>query len=45
MFFVASLIGGVIAAFVFRFVNEADDEEPESIPEHQIIRTGDKVQH
>jgi aquaporin Z len=45
MFFVAPLIGGVIAALVFRVVNEADDEEPESIPEEQIIRTGDKVLH
>jgi len=45
MFFVAPIIGGVIAAFVFRFVNEADDEEPESIPEEQIIRTEGKVRH
>jgi aquaporin Z len=45
MFFVAPLIGGVLAAYVFRLVNEADDEEPESIPEDQIIRTSDKGQH
>jgi aquaporin Z len=45
MFFVAPLIGGVIAAFVFKLVNEADDEEPESIPEDQVIRTADKGQH
>lgn len=44
MFFVAPLIGGILAAIVFRIVNEADDEEPESIPEEQIIRTGDKAQ-
>ena len=45
MFFVAPLIGGVVAAFVFRLVNEADNEEPESIPEDQIIRTGGKAPH
>jgi aquaporin Z len=45
MFFVAPLIGGVLAAFLFRLVNEADDEEPESIPEDLIIRSGDKEQH
>jgi len=45
LFFVAPLIGGVIAAYVFRLVNEADDEEPESIPEDQVFRTGDKEPH
>src|SRR5215203_419408 len=45
MFFVAPLIGGVIAAYVFRVVNEADDEEPESIPEGQVLRTEDKALH
>jgi aquaporin Z len=45
MFFVAPLIGGVLAALLFRLVNEADDEEPESIPEDPIIvRTSDKEQ-
>jgi len=42
MFFVAPLIGGVIAAYVFRAVNEAD-EEPESIPEEQVLKIEDKV--
>jgi len=37
--------GGVIAAYVFRIINDADNEEPESIPEDQVIRTSDKVQH
>jgi aquaporin Z len=45
MFFVAPLIGGVFAALVFRVVNEADDEEPESIPEEKIVRTAGKVLH
>jgi aquaporin Z len=34
LFFVAPIAGGVIAAFVFRFVNGADEEE-ESIPEEK----------
>jgi len=45
MFFVAPIIGGVLAAFVFRMVNEADNEEPESIPEDLIFKSGDKAQH
>ena len=40
MFFVAPLIGGVVAAYVFRLVNEAE-EELESIPEEQTIRIED----
>jgi len=43
MFFVAPLIGGILAAVVFRVVNEADDEESESIPEDQVIRSGGKA--
>lgn len=42
MFFVAPVTGSVLAALVFQFVNAADDAEPESIPEDQMIRTGDK---
>jgi aquaporin Z len=41
MFFVAPPIGGVIAAYVFRAVNERE-EELESIPEEQVIRIEDK---
>ena len=37
MFFVSPLIGGVIAAYVFRIVNGAE-EELESIPEEQKIK-------
>lgn len=37
MFFVAPIIGGIIAAFVFRMVNEAD-EDMESIPEEKKIK-------
>jgi aquaporin Z len=44
MFFVAPLIGGVLAAVIFKIVNEADDAEPESIPEDQTVKTGDKAQ-
>lgn len=45
MFFVAPIIGGVLAAFVFTLVNEADNEEPESVPEDLILKSGDKAQH
>lgn len=45
MFFVAPVAGGVLAGFVFKLVNEADDAEPESIPEDLVIKTGDKSQH
>lgn len=38
MFFIAPIAGGILAAFVFQVVNEADDSEPESIPEDQTIR-------
>lgn len=44
LFFVAPLIGGVLAAFVFRLVNEADDSVPESIPDDQTTKTGDRGQ-
>ena len=38
MFFVAPIAGGVLAALVFRVVNEADDSEPESIPEGPNVK-------
>jgi aquaporin Z len=38
MFFVAPIAGGILAALVFRLVSEADDEEPESIPEDVKIK-------
>ena len=44
MFFAAPLAGGILAAIVFRIVNEAD-EEPESIPEEKVIKIGDNSQH
>jgi len=44
MFFVAPLAGGVLAAVVFLAVNEADDKEPETIPEHPGSRTADREQ-
>ncbi len=44
MFFVAPLAGGVLAALVFRMVNGADEEEPESIPDGTTIKSGDKEQ-
>lgn len=40
MFFAAPLTGGVLAALVFRIVNQ-DDEERESIPEEQTLRIED----
>jgi aquaporin Z len=40
MFFVAPVIGGALAAYVFRMVNEAD-EEPESIPEEKVVKIED----
>jgi aquaporin Z len=42
MFFVAPIAGGVIAAIIFRFVNGADEEQPESIPDEPKLKTGDK---
>lgn len=45
MFFVAPVIGAVLAALVFRVVNEADDQEPESVPEDLVLKSGDKAQH
>jgi aquaporin Z len=45
LFFVAPLIGGVLAAYVFRMVNEADDEQPESIPKEPLLKNEDKEQH
>jgi aquaporin Z len=45
MFFVAPLAGGVLAAIVFNYLNVADDEEPESIPEDQITKNGGNSQH
>lgn len=44
MFFVAPLIGGVLAAFVFKWVNVADEEEPESIPDAATLKNGDTEQ-
>lgn len=44
MFFVAPIAGSVLAAIVFQLVNEADDTEPESIPENQTIKIADKEQ-
>lgn len=44
MYFVAPVTGSVLAAIVFQLVNEADDTEPESIPENQTIKIGDKEQ-
>ncbi|HEX6333887.1 MAG TPA: MIP/aquaporin family protein [Flavisolibacter sp.] len=38
LFFVAPVAGGVLAAYVFRWTNGADDEEPESIPEDPELR-------
>lgn len=45
MFFVAPLAGGGLAGVVFRIVNEADDEEPESIPEDLNIRSAGTAPH
>lgn len=42
MFFLAPIAGGILAALLFRVLNEADDSEPESIPEDQTIRIGGK---
>jgi aquaporin Z len=42
LFFVGPIAGGVIAAIIFRFVNGADEEQPESIPDEPRPKTGDK---
>jgi len=44
MFFVAPVAGGILAALVFRVVNEADDAEPESIPEEPTLKIEDNTQ-
>jgi aquaporin Z len=44
LFFVAPVVGGVLAALLFNYLNEADDEEPESIPEEQVFKTSDNTQ-
>jgi aquaporin Z len=41
LFFVAPVLGGVLAAFVFRMVNEADDEM-ERIPEEPVFKISGK---
>ena len=43
LFFVAPSLGGLIAAYTFKLVNEADDE-PESIPEEPTTRIEDNSQ-
>ena len=43
MFFAAPVVGGVLAAIVFKIVNVADDEH-ESIPEEPVIRIEDNSQ-
>jgi len=44
IYFVAPVAGGVLAALTFSYLNEADDEDPESIPEEPTIRIEDNSQ-
>lgn len=44
LFFVAPILGGIIAALVFGFVNQ-DEEELESVPEEPVLRIEDNSQH
>jgi aquaporin Z len=44
LFFVAPLIGGILAALVFRYVNK-EEEEMESIPEEQVVKIEDSSLH
>ncbi|MBD0331091.1 MAG: aquaporin [Chitinophagaceae bacterium] len=45
LYFVAPLVGAALAAIIFRIVNEADEEEPESIPEEPPIKIEDRGPH
>ncbi len=44
IYFVAPIAGGLVAAFVFLAVNEAD-EAPESVPDDVEVRSGGSVRH
>lgn len=45
LFFVAPVVGSILAAIVFKLVNGEDDTEPESIPEDKTIRIEGRELH